>query len=285
MEVVVIRVSFIGAGKVGFSLGKYFKENNITVIGYYSKNLESAKEAAKFTSTIYFEELKSMIDCSDTIFITTPDGVIKEVWNEIKKLSIKNKIICHCSGSLSSSVFSNIEDLNSYGYSIHPMFAISDKYNSYQNLKQAVITVEGSEKYLIQIKSLIESLGNSVQVISKDNKALYHAASVVASNQVLALVKQSVTYLKECGFSEENALGALYPLILNNIFNIKDKGITASLTGPIERCDVATIKGHMECLDEEDRELYRLLSKKLVTIAKIKNLDRNYIKLEEVLGD
>ena len=28
----------------------------------------------------------------------------------------------------------------------HPMFAISDKYNSYKNLSQAFITIEGHEK-------------------------------------------------------------------------------------------------------------------------------------------
>ena len=88
----------------------------------------------------------------DTIIITTPDGEIKNVWDSIKKLSITGKIICHCSGSLSSKVFSDIDNHKAYGYSIHPMFAISDKYNSYKNLNKAFITIEGSEKYLLNIK-------------------------------------------------------------------------------------------------------------------------------------
>lgn len=284
MEVIVIRISFIGAGKVGFSLGKYLKESKFKVVGYYSKNLGSAKDAAKFTETKYFNDLQEVIDSSDVIFITTPDGVIEVVWNELKELSIKNKIICHCSGSLSSDVFSNIEDLSSHGYSIHPMFAISDKYNSYQKLRQAYITIEGSQKYLSEIKRVIETLGNKVQVISKEKKYLYHTASVVASNHVLALIQQSVIYLKECGFSEEEGLKALYPLIINNIMNIKLKGINNSLTGPVERGDVNTIEGHIDCLLGEDKDLYKLLSKKLLHIANEKNNDRDYKKLEEILG-
>ena len=41
-----MKVGFIGAGKVGFSLGKYFKTHGVSVVGYYSKTPESAKSAA-----------------------------------------------------------------------------------------------------------------------------------------------------------------------------------------------------------------------------------------------
>ena len=50
MEVITIKIGFIGAGKVGFALGKYLSENNINLVGYYSKNINSAIEAAKFTN-------------------------------------------------------------------------------------------------------------------------------------------------------------------------------------------------------------------------------------------
>ncbi|MGN1313669.1 MAG: hypothetical protein ACI4VG_01490 [Lachnospiraceae bacterium] len=33
-----MRIGFIGAGKVGFSLGRYFGENDVCVSGYYSRN-------------------------------------------------------------------------------------------------------------------------------------------------------------------------------------------------------------------------------------------------------
>ena len=146
MEVIIIKFGFIGAGKVGFSLGKYLKENNINVIGYYSKSQHSAKEAAIFTNTKQYSSLEDLIKNSDAIFITTSDNQISSVWNEIKKLPIKEKLICHCSGSISSDIFSNINNLGAYGYSIHPMFAISDKYNSYKDLSKAFITIEGNEK-------------------------------------------------------------------------------------------------------------------------------------------
>jgi len=285
MEVVTIRIGFIGAGKVGFSLGKYFRDNNLNVIGYYSKNLDSAKQAAEFTDSKYYNDMETLIKECDTIFITTLDGVINEIWNGVKELSIKGKIICHCSGSLSSRVFSNIEYYNSYGYSIHPMFAFSDKYNSYKTLDKAYFTIEGSLEKMDLIKNLISGLGNNIRVISAENKAKYHAASVIASNHVIALVQAAVENLKECGFQEEEALDALYPLVSNNIKNIGDYGIVNSLTGPIERADSLTIKNHLECLNDLDRELYKLLSRKLIRIAKKKNKDRNYEEIEKMIGE
>ena len=169
---IIIKFGFIGAGKVGFSLGKYLKENNINISGYYSKSQHSSKEAVIFTNTRQYNNLEDLIKNSDAIFITTPDNQIADVWNEIKRLPIKEKLICHCSGSISSEVFSNINNHGAYGYSIHPMFAISDKYNSYKNLSQAFITIEGHEKHIKYLKRLFLHLGNDVTVINKENKIL-----------------------------------------------------------------------------------------------------------------
>ena len=282
---IIIKFGFIGAGKVGFSLGKYLKENNIDISGYYSKSQHSSKEAAIFTNTRQYNNLEDLIKNSDAIFITTPDNQIADVWNEIKKLPIKEKLICHCSGSISSEVFSNINNHGAYGYSIHPMFAISDKYNSYKDLSQAFITIEGHEKHLENLKRLFLHLGNDVAIISKENKILYHAASVTVSNLVLGLINNGVNYLEECGFTKEMAIKALYPLIENNLRNIKERGAVNSLTGPIERGDLSTVINHLNVIREEDKELYRLLSKNILKIAKVKNQNRNYKNLEEYLGD
>ncbi|CAM2078813.1 MAG: DUF2520 domain-containing protein [uncultured Clostridium sp.] len=282
---IIIKFGFIGAGKVGFSLGKYLKENNIDISGYYSKSQHSSKEAAIFTNTRQYNNLEDLIKNSDAIFITTPDNQIADVWNEVKKLPIKEKLICHCSGSISSEVFSNINNHGAYGYSIHPMFAISDKYNSYKNLSQAFITIEGHEKHIEYLNMLFLNLGNDVAIINKENKSLYHAAAVTVSNLVLGLINNGVNYLEACGFTKEMAIKALYPLIENNLRNVKERGTVNSLTGPIERGDLSTVINHLNVIPEEDKELYRLLSKNILKIAKVKNLERDYKNLEEYLGD
>lgn len=280
-----MKIGFIGAGKVGFSLGKYFATNNISVSGYYSRNINTAIEAANFTNTSYFKSISDLVTNSDVIFITTPDGVISEIWSQIKELSVKNKIICHCSGALSSKIFSDRENHNIYGYSTHPIYAFSDKYNSHKNLNEAMITIEGDEEKIEVVKELFNSTHNKVKVISWEIKSLYHAASVFASNQVIALAETGISLLIKCGFTYDEAINSLYPLMFNNIKSIGDAGLVKSLTGPLERGDVQTIINHLNSLDEDDRELYKLLSKKLIKIAKTKNPGRDYVEIEKVIGE
>lgn len=282
---IFIRFGFIGAGKVGFSFGRYLRENNVEVSGYYSRTTASAMEAADFTKTKYFVHLSELVEKSDAICISTPDKEIIKVWNELKKLPVKNKLICHFSGCLSSEIFSDISKYGAYAYSIHPMFALSDKYNSYKHFKEAFITVEGDETHMEDVINIIRTLGNDYKVINRECKVLYHMASVVSSNLVLGLINCGVKYLRLSGFNEEEAVKALYPLIINNVENIKAQGVIESLTGPVERGDINTVLKHLQYIPQEDKELYRICSRKLIDIASVKNADRDYTSIKEVLEE
>ena len=72
--------------------------------------------------------------------------------------------------------------------------------------------------------------------------------------------------------------------MLNNLQNVNERGIVNSLTGPVERCDIGTISKHLECLDNQDRNLYIMLTRKLIDIAKEKN-NKDYSKLEIMIGE
>jgi predicted short-subunit dehydrogenase-like oxidoreductase (DUF2520 family) len=280
-----IKIGFIGAGKVGFSLGKYFSENNLDVIGYYSRTLTSSKEAANFTNTKFFEQIEDLIDVSDIIFITTPDDEIYNTWMHIKNYNLNEKIICHASGYLSSTIFSDIKKSDAYAYSIHPLFPISNKYESYKKLKDCVFTIEGDEKYLQSIIIMFEKLNNKVIKLQSQDKTLYHLAAVTSSNLVNALLSFSCSYLKDYGFTEDEAIKALFPLIETNINNVKTNGLMPSLTGPVERCDLTTVKKHIDVIPKEQKDIYTKLSLQLLTLSRIKNPNTNYGQLEEYLID
>lgn len=280
---IIIKIGFIGSGKVGFSLGRYLKENNFDVIGYFSKSVDSIKGAAKFTGTKEFYSLKEILLESDILFITTTDSEIESVWENLKKLSIKNKIICHCSGALSSAIFKGRENYNVFGYSVHPLFPIKDKYESYKSLKEAVFAIEGDETHLNIIIAMFSSIGNKVKEIDKKDKVKYHKSAVLVSNLVLALISIGVEELEGLGFSNDEALDSLYPLIKNNIENIKEKGLKEALTGPVERGDLDIVKKHLDCSEDENKMIYKLLSKKLLEIGKMKNKNKDYKEMEDFL--
>lgn len=279
-----MKIGFIGAGKVGTSMGKYLTERGIMINGYYSKTVRSAEEAADFTHTRVYRTISSLAEDSDAVFVTVPDSVIGEVWDQLKILPIKNKLISHFSGSLSSEIFSDIDRCGAYGYSIHPLFAFPDRYNSYKELSQAFITIEGHEKYRKKLSDMFESFGNRTSIIETKNKIRYHAAAAIASNLYVGLVDMSQQLLEQCGFVPEDAHRALASLIMGNTEHIVRDGTVSALTGPVERNDVSTVKAHLEALSGREREVYRLLSGRLVSIAEKKHRDRDHTVLEGLLG-
>ncbi|MCD7980927.1 MAG: DUF2520 domain-containing protein [Clostridiales bacterium] len=273
-------IGFIGAGKVGFSMGKYLTERGRRVTGYYSRSPRSSLEAAEFTQSGQYPDIAGLVRESDMIFLTVPDGAIAPVWDQVKRLPIQNKMILHCSGFLSSAVFSDIGGTHAFGYSIHPLLAVNDRYTSWEKLGSAVFTIEGAGEHLDFLKNMFESFGNTVEVISAEHKALYHAAAAMASNLYVGLAGLCEELLCGCGFSPENAHTALIPLILGNVQNIADVGPAAALTGPIERNDADTVAAHLGCLPEESREVYRVLSGQVLKVAKQKHPERDYGRLE-----
>lgn len=277
-----MKIGFIGAGKVGFSLGKYFTEHNLCVSGYYSRNSESSKEAAAFTKTKSFHTIQEVIANSDTLFLTVPDGTIQEIYSEILKFNITGKCLVHCSGALTSAVFSGLDLKGAFSCSVHPICAVSNKFTGYHDLSKAYFTVEGNKAE--EFKQLISSCGNSCEILSVNNKVKYHGAAVFASNLVVALYNTAVGLLKECGLSDDFSEAAFMPLFLQNAQGIVDKGVVEALTGPVERGDYDTIDKHLKALNREDREIYRLLSDKLVAIAEKKNINRDYKKIKSLIN-
>lgn len=278
------KIGFIGAGKVGVSLGKFFREGGLPVTGYYNRHREAAQAAAEFTESKCFDSAEAVADASDAIFLTVPDNQIREVYGSLRGLDLRGKKICHCSGALSAEeAFPGIEALRATGYSIHPLFPVSDKWTSYKELGSAFFCVEGTGP-LDFWKKILEDLGARVQEISGDAKVKYHAACAFSSNLVCALVDTGLKLLQDCGFTEAGAREALAPLALSNMKHLLEDGPVQALTGPVERGDAETVRKHLSVLgDGPERELYRAASEVLVSIAECKNPNREYGEIRRIL--
>ena len=111
-----MKIGLIGAGRMGFTLGRHLSDfakshaEMLCVEGFYSRNPESAREAARFTGTKYYEDMETLVQACDTIFLTVPDGQIANVAEEIAASSVclDGKTMIHTSGALSSRIFSGM---------------------------------------------------------------------------------------------------------------------------------------------------------------------------------
>ena len=272
-----MRNGIIGAGKVGTTLGKYLSIHGKNVTGFYSRTHESADEAATFAETETYSSLCKLVEKSDVIFITTPDGVIHQVWGDLLHQDISNRIICHFSGSLSSHVFSGREEAGASGISMHPMYAFSDKFHSYEQFHTAYLTLEGDPEAVAVMKPMWEAIGHHVLTLKAEDKIKYHAAAAMASNEMLGLMQASLDILSECGFSEKDSMALLTPLVQGNIASMLEKGCVNALTGPVERGDAQTVRKHLQALEgSKAGKIYQSLGSTMVELAKRRNPDRDY---------
>jgi len=278
-------IGFIGAGKAGVSLGSYFASKGLEISGYSSRTMESALSAARITGSSAFSSLKELIEHSDTIIISTPDDALPVVWKELQTLDPEGRIVAHLSGSLSSDIFEGIGQKGASGYSIHPMFAFSSRDGSFDGLQDAFFTLEGPEDRMEEVRELFRITGNRTLLIEKEYKTLYHASNVMVSNLVIALINTGALVFEKCVVADGDPIAALLPLIRGNIENISAKGLAGALTGPAERNDVNTVKKHLDVLDQEERAIYILLTKKLVRLAGEKHPGRDYSALLNLLED
>lgn len=291
-----MRIGWIGAGKVGFTLGKYLllrleeqkkaqhtEFADISVSGYFSMHETSARHAAEFTDTRYYSRIEDLLSASDIVLLTVPDAAIERVWEQIRLFPIQGKLICHCSGAMTSQIFSGVTEAGAFGYSIHPMYAISSKTESYKEMQQAFFTVEGHPQWAEAIRNFIVSLGNPCVVISAENKVRYHCSAVFASNLVTGLFVCAEELLSDCGFDKNQTRTALAPLFLGNADRVASDGPEDSLTGPVERNDVATVKKHLHILADNERRLYQAASLEILRVARCKHPNRDYSEMERLL--
>lgn len=277
-----MKIAFVGAGKVGAALGKYLSVEN-EVVGYASLSYESALDAASFTNSKAFRmhdgaslhpDMRTMVSQTDLLFLSVPDGQIAPVWRELVANSdvasaLRGRIVAHCSGALASNLFEGAKELGVAACSIHPLFAVSSR-NAAEELGESFFTVEGDPSRVDEAVELLTRLGNNVQVVPTEQKVRYHAAAVMASNQVVALYRMAADELVNCGFSQEGAERALAPLFLGNARHVAEDGPVASLTGPAERGDLATIERHLAVLKGDSHEAYEVLNRVLLNLAEEK---------------
>lgn len=278
-----MKVGFIGAGRVGCSIGKYFVRHGIHVTGYYNRNPGPAKWAAEFTETRVFETMEECVSGSEAVMIAVPDDAICPVWNQLRGYPVKGKVFCHFSGALASDVFDGIDAAGAYGCSLHPMYAFADRETAYRGLDGIGFTIEGADEAVQLVRGLLEDCHNPVIRMQASQKVRYHAAASMLSNHVAGVLSCGYELLEEAGFSEEQARTFSGALVLGNVRNVIENGAMKALTGPIERGDVETVRQHLHVLTPEQEEMYRANGRRLVEIAQRKHPDRSYDEMKRLL--
>lgn len=263
--------SIIGAGKVGSALGLLLMQRGYPSAGVYSRSASSTRRLALQLNAKACNH-PAEAATADLVFITTTDREIGVMASVIarKEIPRQGQIFIHTSGALSSDIMQPVRQLGAFAISMHPLQAFSDVEMAQKNLPGSCFALEGDAGAVPAVVEIINDLAGKYFIIKAEDKPLYHAAAVVASNYLVSLIHLSTNIYKKLGLTEEQSLEALLPLIKGTINNIVKSGPTQALTGPVVRGDGTTLLGHTRALREMDwtvQEAYKSLGLYTVGVA------------------
>lgn len=273
-------VSIIGAGRLGTALAVALAAQGYAIRSLVARQLKSARKAATLvgkTGTSTADHVTALaakqigsLPQADLFLISVPDDQIADVALQLSKLRFDRKpTALHTSGALSSEV---LRPLAAQGWStgsVHPLISVPDKNAP---LRGAFWSVEGDRRAVRLAKALVRDLEGTSFSIPTAEKPLYHAAAVMTSGHVTALIDVAIEMLVACGLTRKTARQVLQPLLNSTVHNLQTKDPAAALTGTFSRGDVETVKRHLAALKKhelaEALELYCRLGKRSLKLTK-----------------
>ena len=134
---------------------------------------------------------------------------------------------------------------------MHPLVSLPSADLGAERLRGAWFAVAGDA----EVDSLVTALGGRSFAITDSARPLYHAAAVISSNHLVALLGQAERVADLAGVPLE----VMLDLARDTVDNVRRLGPAAALTGPAARGDEATIARHLKALPPDERAVYETL--------------------------
>lgn len=280
-------VAIIGIGRVGQTLANALQSSEYPIVALVFHNPASVRKARKLFGTNFANALLLSSDQihhlppSDIILITTSDDAIEETAENLAVLHKggRRRAVLHTSGALSSEVLAPLAAVGFSTASIHPLAAI-DPAEGDETLRGAYFCIEGQRAAVSFAKAIAVDLGGTPIIIKSQQKALYHAAAVMASPHLVALFDLAVKLMVTSGVKWADARKMLLPLVESTVKNLNARPPAGALTGTFARGDIGTVERHLKVLSgtklklpPDAREIYRLLGLRSLQLAKKNGLD------------
>jgi predicted short-subunit dehydrogenase-like oxidoreductase (DUF2520 family) len=276
-------VAIIGAGRVGGSIGFLLKQAGYRVTAVAARTTASAEQAREFIgSGAAMIASAQAASTAEIIFITTPDGEIRKVCDEIARGNgfKQGALAVHASGAHSLDLLSAAKSAGARRAVIHPLQSVPSMEAGVKNIPGSYFRMEADPEAVARAQDIVQSLGGIELVMPKwgadaSSPALYHAGAVVVSNFFVALVDYGLKFYETLGAQKQDALKAVLPLIKGTLENIETLGIPAALTGPFVRGDAATVRDHIAAMHKRAPELvplYYLLAQRTLGVAQEKGV-------------
>jgi predicted short-subunit dehydrogenase-like oxidoreductase (DUF2520 family) len=251
------QIAIVGAGAVGTALGVAFSRAGWPVTVVVSRDINRRERFRRLIPGVRaFSEPEDLPDDVGFALVTVPDDAIPDVAARVTLPD--GRILVHTSGLLGAEVLAVAGSAASPGRlatsgalgAFHPLVSFtSDVERSVAGLRGATVAIEGDDRVAAVLADLAEAIGCVPLRLPPGSKPAYHAAAVLASGGLVALLDAVAELGSVAGLDEATSIEVFGRLTAQTLVNILAGGLAPALTGPITRGDAGTVAAHLTAIE------------------------------------
>lgn len=246
-----LSVVMIGAGNVAVHFSKHFARCGFKILQVFSRTESSAAELAVLTGSAWTTSAGMILPDADLYFIALKDSVVDEF---LRNADLKDKLLVHCSGSLSMDCLTKYSPEAGV---LYPLQTFS-KAREVDFSDIPVFIESSSERVLKLLTELAGRLTSRVYFADSHQRLVLHISAIFACNFVNHL------YAIAAHLLEDNQLRFDYlrPLMQETLDKTRTLSPFQAQTGPAIRFDTNILEKHIAALSEDQavQKIYALIS-------------------------
>lgn len=265
-------LNIIGAGRVGQTLGRLWQHAGVFALQDVLTNSgASAQAACDFMGGGEAAGSMAALRPADVWMLAVPDAQIAGVAAALATLAKPASIIFHCSGAQGAALLAPLSDQGWHCASAHCILSFASREAALQQFPGTPCALEGDARAIAALREAFSAINARCFEIKCQDKLLYHAAAVFATNFLPVLQHVAEDAWRASGVPDEVLPGLRASLLNNAVANITRLGPVGALTGPAARGDVAAITKQAVAVAQWDAQAgaaYEALSALALRMAK-----------------
>jgi predicted short-subunit dehydrogenase-like oxidoreductase (DUF2520 family) len=243
-------VAVVGAGRAGTAVAVLLRRAGHRIVAV-SGRAATRERVARFLPDVPLLGAGDAAARAELTLVTTPDDLIPATVAAIADAGgfRPGSWAGHLSGASGLDVLDRARAAGARRLSVHPLQTFPDVEGAIERIpgSAAAVTADDEEGFGLG-EALAADLGARPFRLDEAMRARYHAAAVIASNDLVALSAVAERLFREAGVPDPVA--AMLPLQRASLDNVERLGAEAALTGPAVRGDAHTIERNLEALRE-----------------------------------
>jgi predicted short-subunit dehydrogenase-like oxidoreductase (DUF2520 family) len=243
-----VDVAVVGAGRVGTAVAVLLREAGHRIVAVSGRR-ETGPRAERYLAGVAVTDAASAARAGELVLLGVPDDAIAEVAERLATDGAlhEGQWVAHLAGASGLDELAAVRAVGARALAIHPLQTLPDVEGALERIPDCAIAVSAhdEEGYALG-ERLAKDLRGKPFRLPDEQRPLYHAAAVFASNYLVATVGLGEDLFAAAGLPDP--AGAAVPLVRATVDNLARLGPELALTGPAVRGDAGTVAKNLDAL-------------------------------------